>query len=128
MVRSRRPDRPIKFAACSGAFIDDVVGTEQYPGDTPGGQITAVPASGALLTIVIGGNHAGFGPVLIKCAIPGAPGRKIQQQKPRLVAVYKALGRAASQARVLVLTYPQIFREGGDHYREESGINRAERS
>jgi lysophospholipase L1-like esterase len=98
------------FAACSGAKTADVLAT----------QISALQRSTDLVTITIGGNDAGFGPVLQTCtvatsdrtcaaAVDAAEAFELSVLPGRLARTYAAIRRAAPHARVIVLGYPRLF-------------------
>lgn len=98
------------FAACSGTKTADVFLT----------QIAALRASTDLVTITIGGNDAGFGPVLGTCtvatsdrtcnaAVDAAEAFERFVLPSRLTRTYTAIRRAAPHARVIVLGYPRLF-------------------
>ncbi len=99
-----------EFAACSGAKTADVLAT----------QISVLQPSTGLVTITIGGNDAGFAPVLQTCtvatsdrscatAVDIAEAFEQSVLPERLDRTYAAIRRAAPQARVIVLGYPRLF-------------------
>ncbi|MGH3867344.1 MAG: SGNH/GDSL hydrolase family protein [Pseudonocardiaceae bacterium] len=99
-----------EFAACSGAKTADVLAT----------QISVLQPSTDLVTITIGGNDAGFAPVLATCtvaksdrtcaaAVDIAEGFERSVLPDRLDRTYAAIRRAAPHARVIVLGYPRLF-------------------
>ncbi len=99
-----------EFVACSGAKTADVLAT----------QISALQSGTGLVTITIGGNDAGFGPVLQTCtaarsdrtcaaAVDVAEAFERSVLPGRLTRTYAAIRRAAPQARVIVLGYPRLF-------------------
>ena len=99
-----------EFVACSGAKTADVLAT----------QISALQSGTGLVTITIGGNDAGFGPVLQTCtaarsdrtcaaAVNVAEAFERSVLPGRLARTYAAIRRAAPQARVIVLGYPRLF-------------------
>ena len=111
LVAARRPDLKLVFAACAGATTDDVLLD----------QVSHVDGATRLVTITIGGNDAGFVPVLAACArSPAACAqaddrarRFIRGELPgRLDAVYSRIRRRAPTARVVVLGYPRLFTGG----------------
>ncbi|MGH3846046.1 MAG: SGNH/GDSL hydrolase family protein [Pseudonocardiaceae bacterium] len=98
------------FAACSGATTADVLAT----------QIPALRRGTDLVTITIGGNDAGFAPVLQTCtlatsdrecmaAVDAAEVFMLTVLPHRLAQTYAAIRRAAPHARVIVLGYPRLF-------------------
>ena len=101
--------------ACSGAVVDDIVTTSRGPQEPP--QITWVDTTTDVMTVMIGGNDAGFSPVVETCAVPRAPcagldpivQERLASLAQRLPEVYRQLRRRAPLARLLVVGYPQIF-------------------
>jgi lysophospholipase L1-like esterase len=98
------------FAACSGARIADVLST----------QISALRPSADLVTITIGGNDAGFAPVLQICTtatsdhtctsmVDAAEIFVLFALPIRLAQAYAAIRHAAPHAQVVVLGYPRLF-------------------
>ncbi|MGH3784861.1 MAG: SGNH/GDSL hydrolase family protein [Pseudonocardiaceae bacterium] len=98
------------FAACSGATTNDVLAS----------QISALQPGTDLVTITIGGNDAGFGPVLQTCtvadsddtcfaAVDAAEYFERTVLRDRLDRTYAAIQRAAPHAQVVVLGYPRLF-------------------
>lgn len=99
-----------EFTACSGAKTADVLLT----------QISALRPETDLVTITIGGNDAGFGPVMGTCtvatsdstcnaAVDAAEAFERFVLPSRLIRTYTAIRRAAPHARVIVLGYPRLF-------------------
>jgi hypothetical protein len=100
----------VTFVACSGARTADVLAS----------QIPALQATTTLVTITIGGNDAGFGPVLQTCtvaksdrtciaAVDAAEAFDWSVLPGRLARTYTAIRRAAPHAQVIVLGYPRLF-------------------
>ncbi len=100
----------VGFVACSGAKTADVRAN----------QISALQPSTDLVTITIGGNDAGFGPVLYTCtaaerdhtcfaAVDAANAFERSVLRDRLARTYTAIRRAAPHAQVIVLGYPRLF-------------------
>jgi lysophospholipase L1-like esterase len=98
------------FAACSGAKTADVLAN----------QLSALQPSTRLVTITIGGNDAGFGPVLHTCtvaesdrtcfaAVGAAEAFEQSVLRDRLARTYAEIRRAAPRAQVIVLGYPRLF-------------------
>jgi GDSL-like Lipase/Acylhydrolase family len=95
------------FAACSGAMIADVSSV----------QLAGIGGA-RLVTITVGGNDAGFGPIIIDCLRPGSGCRRdFPDEDARIDALagplhdlYLHIVAAAPGAGLDVLTYPQIFR------------------
>lgn len=108
-VAERHP-ASFEFAACSGARTADVLAT----------QISALQRGTDLVTITIGGNDAGFGPVLQTCtvatsdrtctaAVDAAEAFERSVLPGRLARTYAAIRHAAPHARVIVLGYPRLY-------------------
>ena len=100
----------LRFVACSGAKTADVIAN----------QISALAPSTELVTITIGGNDAGFGPVLQTCtvarsdrtcagAVDASEAFERSVLRDRLARTYAEIRRAAPRARVIVLGYPRLF-------------------
>ncbi|MDQ4094191.1 MAG: SGNH/GDSL hydrolase family protein [Actinomycetota bacterium] len=98
------------FVACSGAKTADVVTN----------QISALQPGTDLVTITIGGNDAGFGPVVQTCtvaesdrtcfaAVDAAEAFERTVLRDRLTRTYAEIRRAAPHAQVIVLGYPRLF-------------------
>ncbi|MGH9000059.1 MAG: SGNH/GDSL hydrolase family protein [Acidimicrobiia bacterium] len=116
----------LRFVACGGARTTHVTGEEQYQGDQPGGQISALRSSGgdgSVASITIGGNDARFGEIMLACIVALLPcslthadeARWIDEVvRPLLAHTYAALRAAAPTTRIFVLTYPQIFQTGDE--------------
>jgi lysophospholipase L1-like esterase len=113
------PDVLTVHLACSGAVIDDLTTDSNY-GEPP--QIDAIPRHASLVTVTIGGNDAGFGPVLQHCLTPGNGCEADYTQnnaanedviinglEPRLESVFSAIRARVPAARIIALTYPSIF-------------------
>jgi lysophospholipase L1-like esterase len=98
----------LTFAACSGAKVPDVHN-----------QLGSLNKSTRYVTVSVGGNDAGFAPVIIKCAQPwpttcwGAIDNSrafIQNTLPGLLdGLYSEIRNAAPNARVVVVGYPRLF-------------------
>jgi lysophospholipase L1-like esterase len=109
-----RKNAPASFSylACSGADTSDVV-TFQVP---------FLSRRTDLVTVTIGGNDAGFAAAVISCTVGtdaactavAATARKfVQDVMPgRLDVTYRAIRRHAPKARVVVLSYPNLFDTG----------------
>jgi lysophospholipase L1-like esterase len=98
------------FAACSGAMTTDVL-VHQIPALQPGTD---------LVTITVGGNDAGFAPVLQTCTVAASDQTCITAVNiaeifvlfalPALLSrTYAAVRHAAPHAQVIVLGYPRLF-------------------
>lgn len=130
----------LTMVSCSGARL----GAEVDPGtddDTDGGaiydpnpdhtgedaQIDFLDGDTSLVTMSIGGNDLGFGPVIRDCMINGQRGvpivatcqgtwdadldRRIEELRPQLVALYADLRGRAPHARIIIMGYPRLFHE-----------------
>jgi lysophospholipase L1-like esterase len=100
----------LNFRACSGASTADVAAL----------QLGALDAGTAYVSITVGGNDAGFAPVLTECAKPawmsncnGAIDRAqsvITNLLPgRLASLYSSIRSRATQARIVAVGYPRLF-------------------
>ncbi|WIM94960.1 SGNH/GDSL hydrolase family protein [Actinoplanes oblitus] len=98
-----------QFLACSGAVTDDVVNT----------QVPAMSSGADLVSITIGGNDAGFAPTVLTCLTSSdatcvskvnAGKAYVANTLPgKLDAAYRAIRAKAPAAKVVVLSYPNIF-------------------
>ncbi|MET9019792.1 SGNH/GDSL hydrolase family protein [Actinopolymorpha sp. NPDC004070] len=98
----------LTFLACSGATVAGVRS-----------QVGRIPSGATLVTVTAGGNDAGFGNVLLRCALPWPltcwdqidhANTVIRTVLPaRLDGLYAAIRAAAPRARVLVVGYPRLF-------------------
>jgi lysophospholipase L1-like esterase len=102
------------FVACSGATTTNLL-TTGYGGEAA--QVGWLSNGTRLVTLTIGGNDVGFGPILRSCffgngcgdtAFPGLDAT-IQSMVGRLRTVYTRLTFVAPLAKIVVLTYPQIL-------------------
>ncbi|MEV1292564.1 SGNH/GDSL hydrolase family protein [Pseudonocardia sp. NPDC049635] len=109
----RRAPASFTSVACSGATSSEVVAR----------QVRTVAADTTLVTITVGGNDTGFGPVLATCstapddetclrAIRG--GERIAElfAPGGLISVIVGVRLQAPDARILVLGYPRLFEPG----------------
>lgn len=102
-----------KFVACGGAQIPDV----------RSGQLSALSSSTALVSISIGGNDSGFASTMLSCkysttsacerALEDAGGFVRNELPGRLDGLYSAIRARAPQAKVVVVGYPYLYKEGG---------------
>lgn len=104
------------FYACSGATTGQLL-RGQY-GHRP--QVTRVNADTSLVTLSIGGNDAGFAPVLTGCIakLPWSSAcvdqdaevsRRIEGLRPGLRRVLTEIRSRAPRARIVLLGYPRPF-------------------
>lgn len=116
IMKAYRFRRGGQFWACSGARTTNALGGQH--GGPP--QIARVDVHTSLITISIGGNDAGFAPVLARCIVKLPWSSACRDQEPeinarltelsgRLAQVFDGLTNAAPYARVLVLGYPRPF-------------------
>ena len=102
----------LDFQACGGAVIPEVVDQ----------QIEAVNEDTRVVTVSVGGNDAGFGPVVKECAEPGWWGSDrchgmvddaqtyIRDELPaQLDELYTEIETRAPDAEVVVVGYPRLF-------------------
>ncbi|NHD17455.1 MULTISPECIES: SGNH/GDSL hydrolase family protein [unclassified Actinopolyspora] len=100
------------FAACAGAETADVLD----------GQLTPLSRSTDVVTVSVGGNDAGFVPVVTSCATGGdqacddavteAENYAAEQLPGQLADTYDAIAAKAPEARVGVVGYPRLFELG----------------
>lgn len=107
--------------ACSGATTDNITATGQN-GEPP--QIEQIGPNTRLATITIGGNDAGFANVLAGCINPlngncayyhtqddsNNEDNLIDSLEPKLAATYTAIKDKAPNARIIAVTYPNLFK------------------
>ncbi|MGW0482304.1 SGNH/GDSL hydrolase family protein [Nonomuraea sp. NPDC003214] len=104
------------FWACSGATAGQLLRGQH--GHAP--QVSRVSAGTSLVTLSIGGNDAGFAPVLTECIakLPWSSAcvdqdarvrQRIDELRPRLRQVLAEIRARAPEARVIVLGYPRPF-------------------
>lgn len=101
------------FAACGGAQIPDVRGS----------QLSALSADTELVSISIGGNDSGFASTMIICRLFSARwcqaqldngAEYIREDLPgELDALYGEIRARAPEAKVVVMGYPYLYKEGG---------------
>ncbi|GIF16228.1 SGNH/GDSL hydrolase family protein [Actinoplanes teichomyceticus] len=106
---ARNSPTSFQFLACGGAVTDDVVKT----------QVPAMNSGADLVSITIGGNDAGFAPTVLTCltSSDATCTAKVNQGRAyvantlpgKLDATYAAIRAKAPGARVVVLSYPNIF-------------------
>ncbi|HVL28401.1 MAG TPA: SGNH/GDSL hydrolase family protein, partial [Acidimicrobiales bacterium] len=102
------------FHACNGATTADVLDRERHPGEGP--QIDNVASDADVVTVSIGGNDIGFGPVITDCVLGRQPCTRFDRQVtaelaalgPRLARLYAGVRERAPAADVLVLGYPRL--------------------
>jgi hypothetical protein len=133
------PGYSFDFLACSGAKVKNVefngiapdaapIGTsDSYPQlKAPGTQPYIVNAGTDMITMTIGGNDLGFGPILAECLLPGncrnfmpffpASTRTYEDEIPRILAwvkvrlksLYQEIKTQAPDAAIFILGYPQL--------------------
>jgi len=102
------------FHACNGATTADVLDRERHPGE--GRQIDNVPPDADVVTLSVGGNDIGFGPVITECVVGQQSCLRFDRQvtaalgalENRLTRLYTGVRERASAAEVLVLGYPRL--------------------
>ncbi|RAY14809.1 lipase [Actinomadura craniellae] len=102
-----------KFVACGGAQVPDVQRN----------QLSALSASTQLVSISIGGNDTGFASVMLSCKYSTtsaceralADSREVAENElpGQLDALYAQIRTRAPQARVVVVGYPYLYKNGG---------------
>lgn len=126
-------DADLVFFACGGAVTghpdSPAEGTEgltaihKFFGE--GGQLSRLPEYADLVTLTIGGNDVGFSQVLLDCftnvekpcyeqygaGSPDDTEAQISGMRAILTDVYQAIRDRAPNARIAVLTYPQLITE-----------------
>ncbi|OHV29303.1 hydrolase [Parafrankia colletiae] len=111
------PVTTVLHAACGGATTRNLTSSQR---DNPPqlDQLRGLATAPDVVTITIGGNDAGFSRVVLscvawKCFWSGDDKRKrkyLQDELPGiLVTTYKEVRKAAPNARILVVGYPDIF-------------------
>jgi lysophospholipase L1-like esterase len=109
-----RLERPAALLACSGATTTDVL--QPFKGQPAQViQLAALRPRPRIVTITIGGNDVGFGPVLQACVAGDCQGAIAQSEvvtltvlPGRLAETYRAIHRAAPGARLVVVGYPRL--------------------
>ncbi|MBM7791311.1 SGNH/GDSL hydrolase family protein [Tenggerimyces flavus] len=108
VLDSQRLGLTLTFAACSGARVPDVLN-----------QLGSLNANTAYVTVMVGGNDAGFAPVITQCAKPApysctsqldAAQAYVRNTLPgTLDNLYDQIRSRAANAKVVVVGYPRIF-------------------
>jgi lysophospholipase L1-like esterase len=99
--------------ACSGARIVNVLRGQWNEAS----QVDWLNAGNTLVTLTVGGNDVGFATVAFWCLVTSTCQRswsgRVQRLTERvgraLPGVYRAIARAAPNARVVVVGYPRLF-------------------
>ena len=120
-------------AACSGAGVKEMVGSQQtYLGTNPP-QLSALAPDDALVLMTLGGDDIGFLNVLHTCMTlsiihlgDGSPCKsyytsggndqlaaKVVAETAKMADVLSAIHARAPQARIVVVGYPDLFPQGG---------------
>ncbi|GAA3138389.1 SGNH family lipase [Planomonospora alba] len=102
-----------RFVACGGAKIPDVRNN----------QLSALDGSTTLVSITIGGNDVGFADTMLNCllstttACRNAVNKGLEYAQNvlpgELDALYAEIRARAPQAKVVVLGYPRLYKDGG---------------
>ena len=120
-------------AACSGAGVKEMTGSQQtYLGTNPP-QLSALAPDDALVLMTLGGDDVGFLNVLHTCMTlsithlgDGSPCKsyytsggndqlaaKVVAETAKMADVLSAIHARAPQARIVVVGYPDLFPQGG---------------
>jgi len=109
LIARDRAGTSLTFKACSGATTSSVTSE----------QLGALSSTTNIVTITVGGNDAGFGPIVSSCALPWPwsceaelteAERFVTTTLPgRLGTLYAAIRSRAPNATVIVLDYPRLF-------------------
>ncbi|MBW8486843.1 SGNH/GDSL hydrolase family protein [Actinomadura parmotrematis] len=113
LYAAAHPGTSLKFVACGGATIPDVVSD----------QLSALSANTTLVTLSIGGNDSGFASTMLSCQYGTTAtctsaldkGRDFfENQLPgQLDSLYAQVRARAPQAKVVIVGYPRLFKSGG---------------
>jgi len=109
LIARDRAGTSLTFKACSGATTASVTSE----------QLSALSSTTNIVTITVGGNDAGFGPIVSSCALPWPwsceaelteAERFVTTTLPgRLSTLYAAIRSRAPNATVIALDYPRLF-------------------
>ncbi|MBS1869969.1 MAG: SGNH/GDSL hydrolase family protein [Actinobacteria bacterium] len=109
LIARDRSGTSLTFKACSGATTSSVTSE----------QLSALSSTTNIVTITVGGNDAGFGPIVTSCALPWPwsceaelteAERFVTTTLPgRLSTLYAAIRSRAPNATVIALDYPRLF-------------------
>lgn len=109
LIARDRAGTSLTFRACSGATTSSVLSE----------QLGALSSSTNIVTITVGGNDAGFAPIVTSCALPwpwSCEGELTEAERfitttlpGRLGTLYSAIRSHAPSATVIVLGYPRLF-------------------
>jgi hypothetical protein len=118
-----------KDASCTGARTDDFFAPQTIHGGTNPPQLDAVASTTQYVTVQVGGNDIGFSEIATNCVtlLPlGTPcqniyrpggvdviSARIEQARPKVDAVLKAIRAKAPAAKVFQVGYPSLFPENG---------------
>ncbi|MFT4289418.1 SGNH/GDSL hydrolase family protein, partial [Nocardioides sp.] len=112
------------FGACSGGVVADYYGNNTSGNAGEGPQRDQITDDTSLITISMGGNDFGFATVLEYCVRHNCDTEEYRQQleqtvaatQQQLVAMYQDMrDRAGPDAVIVVVGYPHLFVESGDH-------------
>ncbi|GGX57875.1 lipase [Streptomyces fructofermentans] len=128
LVAARYRTASFKDVSCGGAKTDEMWKAQ----GTNGPQLDALRRSTDLVTLQIGGNDMGFGPIISTCAalsskdLAGNPCRQhytstgvdqlalnIVRTAPKVARVLRAVHDRAPHARVVVVGYPALLPDDG---------------
>lgn len=109
LIARDRAGTSLTFRACSGATTSSVTSE----------QLGSLSSATNIVTITVGGNDAGFGPIVSSCALPwpwSCEGELTEAERfvtttlpGRLGTLYGAIRSRAPNATVIVLDYPRLF-------------------
>jgi hypothetical protein len=138
LLRKQDPQASIRFTACSGALVSQVLGPTHRPGGLVPPEVSgSVQPSVGLVTLTIGGDDAIFSSVVENCLISGdcleetfpppgvkeataksvPPGDLLTQWGPGTIeeigaedaALFSTLRHDFPHARIVVIGYPYLF-------------------
>jgi lysophospholipase L1-like esterase len=116
-------------ASCTGAKTDDFFAPQAIHGGSNPPQLDAVASTTQYVTVQVGGNDIGFAEIATNCITllplgtpcqnrynPGGVDQisaRIEQARPKVDAVLKAIKARAPAAKVFQVGYPSILPENG---------------
>ena len=128
LVAAQRPGTVLDDVSCAGATTEEM----WKPQGTNGPQLDAVQRDTDLVTVQIGGNDVGFGPIIATCAqlasqdLTGNPCQRhytasgvdqlawaVLETAPKVARVLRAVHDRAPHARVVVVGYPDLLPDDG---------------
>lgn len=111
---------PAVLAAAAGLSLDQQACSGAKTGDVLSNQLRTLSAQTGKVSITVGGNDAGFAPVMTECALPGwlsncsgkmgqAAAHIANVLPASLTTTYAAVRAGAPNAQVVVTGYPRLF-------------------